>query len=328
LGNGKEADIREGESRMRYHRLVLPGESPRTNAAQRTGVRRLEDLRVNVLLEVDPKSDFERFVKDHVERCVAEGRTVFVFTSEGSPVHRLVDGMGGVSLILFSMDPEGAQRGGGTADRVSVLGVDRAVFLTVLDSLVATKGKVNVVLDSISSLVLAEGFQDTYKLLRQSIEIVGRSAASRISALAILVKGAHQEAEQSMFRSIFPVLLSYDPSGLKVVKPQSLRLMYTSDAIRMEPGATPPIPSGKKPRRSAREMRLDVLRSIANGTRNVTGIMRNCNVTWGALVQELSLLQEKGLITMEESGRQKLYLATPLGMDVAEAYDLIGRTVD
>jgi hypothetical protein len=47
--------------------------------------------------------------------------------------------------------------------------------------------------------------------------------------------------------------------------------------------------------------------------------MRNCNLTWGTLVQELPLLQEKGLIKVEESGRQKLYLATPLGMDVAEA---------
>jgi hypothetical protein len=209
----------------------LSAPSGRANSA---GEIRFEDLKLNVLLEVDPKSEYESFLRRQAERCTGEGKTVFVFTPEGSPLHRLFEGMEGVSLILLSLDTDSAQRGAPPSGRVSLLSLDSARFLTLLDSLIATTGRVYVFLDSISSLVMSLGFQESYRLLRQSIEIVGRAAGSRINAYAIMIRGTHPEAERNTFRSMFPVILGYDSRGLAVIKPTTLRVQGARPAAAEE----------------------------------------------------------------------------------------------
>jgi predicted transcriptional regulator len=309
--------------------LVEASESSAANTAgDKAGIRRLEDLRVNVLLEVDPRSEYELFLKSYADRCVSGGRTVFAFTPEGSPLHRMLEGTNGVELVLLSMSAEDSHRDGEPLGRVSVVNLDRATFLTVLDSLVATKGKVVVFLDSISSLVMAQGFQETYRLLRQSIEIVGRVAGSRISALVVMIKGAHSEVEQMIIRSVFPVLMDYNASGLSVVKPRSLMLTGEADPIQTERRPGYPPSRRHKEKRSARETRLEILGSIANEPRSVTEVMRVCNATWTTVLATLYRLQEKGLISVESAGQKKSYVATPAGREVAETYDRIANSTD
>jgi hypothetical protein len=191
------------------------------------GSIRFEDLKRNLLLEVDPKSDFELFLKVQAERCAAGGNAVFVFTSEGSPLHRLLEGVEGVSLVLLSLDIESsAQRGKEVPGRVALLSLDKAHFLTLLDSLMATKGRVYVFLDSVTSMVMALGFAETYRILRQSIEIVGRSAGTRINAIVVMIKGTQSLSEANTFRSMFQVILTYDSSGLRALKPPDMKISW------------------------------------------------------------------------------------------------------
>ena len=206
--------------------MTFPGGAPPADGGQQKGAVRIEDLRRNALIEVDPQSDFEAFVKAQAVRCAAGGDSVFVFTSEGSPLHRLLDGTAGVSLILMSVDSDAVRRSSGEPGRVSLLDLDKAHILTLLDSRMAKEGRVHVFLDSFSSMAMALGFQDAYKLLRQSIEIVGRSAGPRINAFVVMIRGTQSEAEVNTFRSMFQVILTYDSSGLKVLKPPDLKLMW------------------------------------------------------------------------------------------------------
>lgn len=186
-----------------------------------------EELRRNALIEVDPTSDFEAFLKAQAVRCSERGDAVFVFTSDGSPLHRMLEGVGGVSLVLMSVDSDAVRRGMAQTERVSLLTLDRAHILALLDSLMATPGRVHVFLDSISSMAMALGFKETYSLLRQSIEIVGRTAGERINAFVVVIKGTQGEAEHNTFRSMFQVILSYDRSGLRALKPPDLKLAWT-----------------------------------------------------------------------------------------------------
>ena len=224
-----------------------------------------EDLRRNVLKEVDPQSDFEAFLKAQALRCTRGGDAVFVFTSDGSPLHRMLEGAEGVSLILMSVDDDAVRRSAGTAGRVPLLALDRAHFLTLLDSLMATKGRVHVFLDSVSSMVAALGFQETYKLLRQSIEIVGGAAGPRINAFAVMIRGTQGEAESNIFRSMFQVLLTYDAAGVVARKPPNLRLEWT----RPEPGSIKKrqAPSDERGRRSAARAVRGFLSSLTKGER-------------------------------------------------------------
>jgi hypothetical protein len=214
-----------------------------------------EALRSNALIEVDPKSDFEAFLKAQALRCAEGGDAVFVFTAEGSPLHRMMDGHTGISLVLLSLDPEADRRGADTAGRVSLLTLDRPHFLTLLDSLMATRGRVHVFLDSVSSMVMALGFRETYSLLRQSIEIVGRSAGPRINAFAVMIKGTHSEAEVNTFRSMFQAILKYDDSGLAVMKPPNLKLAWTRPERSQGRKGEAPAPGEKGTKSAANSVR-------------------------------------------------------------------------
>ena len=219
------------------------------------GVVPIEELRSNALIEVDPKSDFEAFLKAQALRCAQGGDAVFVFTADGSPLHRMMDGHQGISLILLSLDPEADRRGADPGGRVSLLTLDRPHFLTLLDSLMATQGRVHVFLDSISSMVMALGFRETYSLLRQSIEIVGRSAGTRFNAFAVIIKGTHSEAEVNTFRSMFQAILRYDDSGLVVVKPPNLKLAWSRPERPQARKGSAPAPGEKGAKSPANSVR-------------------------------------------------------------------------
>jgi hypothetical protein len=225
----------------------------------------IEDLRLNALIEVDPRSNFEAFLKAQAMRCAERGDAVFVFTSEGSPLHRMLQGVEGISLVLLSVDPDAVRRDAQLPERVSLLTLDRPHFLTLLDTLMSTEGRVHVFLDSISSMAMALGFQDTYRLLRQAIEIVGRTAGSRINAFAVIIEGTLSEAERNTFRSMFQVILRYDGSGPVVLKPPNVRILWAKPA---RPSAKGRPSSAEKDRRSAANAVRGFLGSLTKSDRS------------------------------------------------------------
>ena len=120
-----------------------------------------------MLLEADPSVTYERTVRDFAQEMRGAGRAVVVFTSMGSPIHLLLKDIQGVRFFLFS--ESSYPKSTGNASETMIPRDDFAVILNVLDETVTRNPKPAraIVFDSISSLILDAGFQDSYKFLRR-----------------------------------------------------------------------------------------------------------------------------------------------------------------
>ncbi len=106
---------------------------------------------------------------------------------------------------------------GDQPNEVSVPQNDQAIILDVIDKTVHAnpEGKVAIIYDNISDLILSAGFEETYKFLKQINEIVNDP---RVNALFLLTAGAHPAENVSLIRSLFPFHISYDSTGLKFTR--------------------------------------------------------------------------------------------------------------
>jgi hypothetical protein len=168
-----------------------------------------------MLLEADPAVNYERTVRDFAQEMVAGGRAVSVFTSMGSPVHLLLKDMQGLRFFLLS--EISYPKSTGIASETMVPRNDFAVLLNVLDEDVVRNQNLKkaLVFDSISSLILDSGFQDSYKFLRQVNEMLSR--VSVISIFLVLSK-AHDDKMMKFVQNLYPGHLLYDASGLHVTR--------------------------------------------------------------------------------------------------------------
>jgi hypothetical protein len=170
----------------------------------------------SMLLEADPSVTYERTVSDFAQEMMGAGRAVAVFTSMGSPIHLLLkDSIQGVRFFLFS--ESSYPKSNGNASEIMVPGDDFAVILNVLDEVVTrnpTPARA-IVFDSVSSLILDAGFQESYKFLRHVNEILSR--ADVISMFLVLSK-AHDEKMMKFVQNLYPGHLLYDATGLHVTR--------------------------------------------------------------------------------------------------------------
>lgn len=80
-------------------------------------------------------------------------------------------------------------------------------------------------------------------------------------------------------------------------------------------------------KRSKLEIYLEVLETIMSGYNKPTNIMYRCNLSWISLKDILDSLVEKGLVTVVERGKRRLYLITEKGRGIVnrleETYNLL-----
>jgi hypothetical protein len=172
-------------------------------------------FRGSTLLEADPSANYERAIQDFAQEMISGGRSVFVLTSRGSPVHLLLRGVAGIRFFIYS--DVSYPKGSGAPSEVLVPRNDHSALLNVMDEAVSKPpGTAKaMVFDNISSMILDSGFQDTYKFLRQVNEIVSHGD---VILLSIVLSKAHDEKMMNLIRNLFSAHLSFDATGLHVMK--------------------------------------------------------------------------------------------------------------
>ncbi|MBI2649242.1 MAG: hypothetical protein HYU03_07785 [Thaumarchaeota archaeon] len=168
------------------------------------------------LIEVDPSVAYEQTLKDFSVESLSDGFLVYVFTARGGPVYSSLSTILGVRLYVLttrvSYPTPGEQ-----PNEVAVPQNDQAIILDVIDKTVHAnpEGKVTIIYDNLSDIILSAGFEETYKFLKQINEIINDP---RVNSLFILTAGAHPAENVSLIRSLFPVHITYDGAGLRFTR--------------------------------------------------------------------------------------------------------------
>jgi len=169
-----------------------------------------------ILLDFDPASNYEKVVGDFATEALANAEQVALFTHKGSAVYSALDNKKALKVILLTQ-------------RISVPQVDaqmNAILLPannaslLLDTLDKTlkplpHGNLNVIFDSLSSLILSIGLQKTYQFMRYTLDML---TSTNSTALFLFNPDAHDQKVTSNLRSLFSNHISYRKEGLQIVK--------------------------------------------------------------------------------------------------------------
>jgi hypothetical protein len=167
------------------------------------------------LLEADPSVNYERAVKEFALEMISNGRTVFAFTSKGSPVYLLLREI--PDLRLFVLSESSYPKPASGSLEVMVPRGDFGVLLNVIDETVSRNpGQAKaLIFDNVSSLILDAGFQESYKFLREVNEILSHG---NIVSIFLVLSKAHDEKLMNLVKRLYSGHLTYDASGLHFTK--------------------------------------------------------------------------------------------------------------
>jgi predicted transcriptional regulator len=169
----------------------------------------------SVLLEVDPALNYETAVSKIVGDFTLKGHSPFLFSWRGSPVYAKLSG--GDGLSLRTMDSEVTTRKKVDNREVLIPQNNHTVLLDELSRVIQsqTENGILLVFDSISDLVISEGLETTYKVLKT---VNGLVTGTSTTILAILRRRAHDDRAESMIKGIYAFHVIHDSGGLKLAR--------------------------------------------------------------------------------------------------------------
>ena len=170
----------------------------------------------NILLEIDPSSDYERVVEDFVDEALANDESVAVFTSKGSAVYSALSNRGNVKFLILTQRISTPQANA-SENKILLPANDSSLLLDALNKVLKAYPERNssIVFDDLSSLILLTGFERTYGFLRYALELL---ALENATSLFLFDPGAHDVKVASGIRSLFSDQIAYGKEGLRVVK--------------------------------------------------------------------------------------------------------------
>ncbi len=145
-----------------------------------------------MLLEFDPRTDYEEAIEDFVTECSFHGEVVFVVTSRGSTLRQA---LGANKVTFIDLNP-----------------ANLTIFPPILKEY--PQGPVNIVFDNLTTLIIAgESAYNTYKFVQTALQVL---ADRRVTAIFLLNPFAHKPRDVASLRGIFTNQLVYDERGLTV----------------------------------------------------------------------------------------------------------------
>ena len=145
-----------------------------------------------ILLEFDPRSDFEKGIEDFVIECSFHGEVVFVVTSKGSTLRQT---LGADKVTFIDLNP-----------------ANLTIFPPLLNE--HPHGPVSIVFDNLTTLaILGESAYNTFKFAQNALQVL---ADRRVTAIFLLNLLAHQPRSVASLRGIFANQLVYDERGLSI----------------------------------------------------------------------------------------------------------------
>jgi CheY-like chemotaxis protein len=150
-----------------------------------------------ILVEFEPRTDYERFVRNFVLECGFLGESVIVITQKGSSIRRSLDGDQGIKFIDLERAPE---------------------LLPVLKQ--NSDGPISIVIDSLTDLALSDlpnnsGYKGMYNFVQSAIGILDDD---RITVLFLLNPSAHDPKDVASIRGLFGSQLVYGRGGVTAAR--------------------------------------------------------------------------------------------------------------
>lgn len=150
-----------------------------------------------ILFEFDPRTDYERFVRNFALECAFLGEAVTVITQKGSSVQQAFDGDQGIRFIDLERAPE-------------LLPILKKNF----------EGPISIIIDSLTDLALNDSSAESpdgimYKFVQSAFESLNEM---RITVLFLLNPSAHDPKDIAGVRGLFNNQLTYDKGGLTVAR--------------------------------------------------------------------------------------------------------------
>ena len=147
-----------------------------------------------ILLEVDPRTDFEKAIEDFVFECNFHGEVTFIVTSKGSALRQALEGNNAVKFIDLNL-------------------ANLTIFPRILNE--SPRGRLSIVFDSLTTLAnLSDSASNaTFKFAQNALQVLGDR---RVTAIFLLNPSAHKPRDVASLRELFTNQLVYDERGLTV----------------------------------------------------------------------------------------------------------------
>jgi DNA-binding response OmpR family regulator len=150
-----------------------------------------------LLLEFEPRTDFERLVRDFAMECAFLGESVVIITRKGSSIRQSLEGDQGIKFVDLERAPE---------------------LLPILKE--NSEGPLSMVVDSLTDLALNEASSDSassnvYQFVQSALKTLDES---RITALFLLNPSAHDSKDVASIRGVFSNQLMFEKQGVTVVR--------------------------------------------------------------------------------------------------------------
>jgi len=165
-----------------------------------------------ILLEFDPSSDYEKFVKGFLVETLANLEFAYVFTRKGSAVHSASAQEKGVKFFFFTQQVSVPVD---TSSETLLPMSKCSLILDYFDNIQREhKERLCLVFDGLSDLLSVDK-EETYSFVRYALELL---SFEKTTAVFLLNSTAHDLRTVSVLRSMFNDQLSYGIRGLKVIK--------------------------------------------------------------------------------------------------------------
>jgi CheY-like chemotaxis protein len=145
-----------------------------------------------ILLEVDPRTDFDKAIEDFVFECNFHGEVTVIVTTKGSALRQALEGNNAVKFIDMNL-------------------ANLTIFPPILNEY--PRGRLNIVFDSLTTLsILSESaYKTTFKFAQNALQVL---ADRRVTAIFLLNPSAHEPRDVASLRELFSNQLVYDERGL------------------------------------------------------------------------------------------------------------------
>jgi len=145
-----------------------------------------------ILLEVDPRTDFDKAIEDFVFECNFHGEVTVIVTTKGSALRQALEGNNAVKFIDMNL-------------------ANLTIFPPILNEY--PRGRLNIVFDSLTTLsILSESaYKTTFKFAQNALQVL---ADRRVTTVFLLNPSAHEPRDVASLRELFSNQLVYDERGL------------------------------------------------------------------------------------------------------------------
>jgi len=170
----------------------------------------------HILLDFDPSSDYEKIIGNFATEALANTEPVALFTHKGSAIYSVLGNQKALKVIFLTQSVSIPQVDA-QMNAILLPANNTSLLLDALDKTLESlpQGNLNMIFDSLSSLILSVGLQKTYQFVRYALEML---ASTNSTSLFLFNPDAHDPRVTSGLRSLFSNHISYRKEHLQIIK--------------------------------------------------------------------------------------------------------------